>query len=103
MPTGCANCPPITIPCGKRSEEHTSELQSLTNLVCRLLLEKKKKKKTPVRFSLRILRTIERRGTIPDALTRGVAIMLAHHGGSTTEAIDIERRSCCLCDNRELR
>src|ERR1019366_10809133 len=29
---------------GGRSEEHTSELQSLTNLVCRLLLEKKKKK-----------------------------------------------------------
>src|SRR5438093_6066832 len=29
--------------CGHhRSEEHTSELQSLTNLVCRLLLEKKK-------------------------------------------------------------
>src|SRR5258706_10735882 len=28
---------------GERSEEHTSELQSLTNLVCRLLLEKKKK------------------------------------------------------------
>src|SRR5438093_6647997 len=27
-----------------RSEEHTSELQSLTNLVCRLLLEKKKEK-----------------------------------------------------------
>src|SRR5437016_7891768 len=31
--------------CAKRSEEHTSELQSLTNLVCRLLLEKKKKQK----------------------------------------------------------
>src|SRR5258706_11990472 len=32
-----------------RSEEHTSELQSLTNLVCRLLLEKKKTHyKTPV-------------------------------------------------------
>src|SRR5438046_5449956 len=29
----------------ERSEEHTSELQSLTNLVCRLLLEKKKKEK----------------------------------------------------------
>src|SRR5437016_10141768 len=28
-----------------RSEEHTSELQSLTNLVCRLLLEKKKNKR----------------------------------------------------------
>src|SRR2546430_5264801 len=31
-----------------RSEEHTSELQSQSNLVCRLLLEKKKKKMTPV-------------------------------------------------------
>ena len=30
---------------GDRSEEHTSELQSLTNLVCRLLLEKKKNTK----------------------------------------------------------
>src|SRR2546426_3498723 len=29
-----------------RSEEHTSELQSPCNLVCRLLLEKKKKRKT---------------------------------------------------------
>src|SRR6266446_9316904 len=29
---------------GRRSEEHTSELQSPCNLVCRLLLEKKKKK-----------------------------------------------------------
>src|SRR5437016_14463724 len=34
---------PSLKPC--RSEEHTSELQSLTNLVCRLLLEKKKKQK----------------------------------------------------------
>src|SRR5688572_31674874 len=33
-------------PAGRtRSEEHTSELQSQSNLVCRLLLEKKKKKK----------------------------------------------------------
>src|SRR5438046_7184085 len=32
----------------ERSEEHTSELQSLTNLVCRLLLEKKKKTKIKV-------------------------------------------------------
>src|SRR2546430_6635293 len=30
----------------QRSEEHTSELQSQSNLVCRLLLEKKKKKST---------------------------------------------------------
>src|SRR2546425_9434233 len=32
--------------CRTRSEEHTSELQSLAYLVCRLLLEKKKKKKS---------------------------------------------------------
>src|SRR5712664_4345914 len=31
----------------RRSEEHTSELQSRSDLVCRLLLEKKKQKKTP--------------------------------------------------------
>src|SRR2546430_12123421 len=33
----------------KRSEEHTSELQSQSNLVCRLLLEKKKKRTTRAR------------------------------------------------------
>src|SRR5688572_31746846 len=41
--------PPLARPArrpfgGCRSEEHTSELQSQSNLVCRLLLEKKKKK-----------------------------------------------------------
>src|SRR2546426_6990984 len=35
----------------ERSEEHTSELQSPCNLVCRLLLEKKKKIKNPVLFA----------------------------------------------------
>src|SRR2546430_7946612 len=41
-----------------RSEEHTSELQSQSNLVCRLLLEKKKKKKiATVRLDLQSLRT----------------------------------------------
>src|SRR6266853_7007497 len=34
-------------PVALRSEEHTSELQSQSNLVCRLLLEKKKKNKEP--------------------------------------------------------
>src|SRR5256886_6219981 len=33
----------------ERSEEHTSELQSQSNLVCRLLLEKKKKQPSPSR------------------------------------------------------
>src|SRR2546425_9176395 len=36
---------------GPRSEEHTSELQSLAYLVCRLLLEKKKKKTKAVQTS----------------------------------------------------
>src|SRR2546430_9728757 len=36
-----------------RSEEHTSELQSQSNLVCRLLLEKKKKLvRTPIRVEI---------------------------------------------------
>src|SRR4051812_49574362 len=34
----------------RRSEEHTSELQSHVNLVCRLLLEKKKKKKQTIQL-----------------------------------------------------
>src|SRR2546427_3687445 len=36
----------------RRSEEHTSELQSQSNLVCRLLLEKKKKKEITSNISL---------------------------------------------------
>src|SRR2546427_4405002 len=35
-----------------RSEEHTSELQSQSNLVCRLLLEKKKKQQTRTRLRI---------------------------------------------------
>src|SRR5262249_56001097 len=38
-------------PPGGRSEEHTSELQSLTNIVCRLLLEKKKIPRSIVVFA----------------------------------------------------
>src|SRR5438309_3034110 len=37
--------PAAQLPSAKRSEEHTSELQSQFHLVCRLLLEKKKKNK----------------------------------------------------------
>src|SRR5438874_3826218 len=37
---------------GDRSEEHTSELQSRRDLVCRLLLEKKKRKATLRRYTL---------------------------------------------------
>src|SRR3989475_3951801 len=38
----------------RRSEEHTSELQSQSNLVCRLLLEKKKKKQIALNRSLHV-------------------------------------------------
>src|SRR2546425_2182521 len=41
---GLANRPARSCPPDGRSEEHTSELQSLAYLVCRLLLEKKKKR-----------------------------------------------------------
>src|SRR5438034_6650923 len=41
--------PPRSTNSCKRSEEHTSELQSHSDLVCRLLLEKKKKQKTTKR------------------------------------------------------
>src|SRR5690242_21214266 len=38
-----------------RSEEHTSELQSHVNLVCRLLLEKKKKKKIQITIYINVI------------------------------------------------
>src|ERR1022692_3089412 len=45
MATCCCN-PPWHATVAQGSEEHTSELQSPCNLVCRLLLEKKKKQPT---------------------------------------------------------
>src|SRR5256885_15662762 len=59
LPISTTSCPacstaPATAPRGEtasssrtRSEEHTSELQSPCNLVCRLLLEKKKERSRP--------------------------------------------------------
>src|SRR2546430_9727934 len=41
--------------CLKRSEEHTSELQSQSNLVCRLLLEKKKPSSVRLTIGIAIL------------------------------------------------
>src|SRR5215813_15630386 len=42
---GGSTAPRARCACTRRSEEHTSELQSRPHLVCRLLLEKKKKQK----------------------------------------------------------
>src|SRR5438093_8200923 len=49
---------------GGRSEEHTSELQSLTNIVCRLLLEKKKN------INQQILAAVEKEITTTDTPPR---------------------------------
>src|SRR5260370_23153806 len=56
---------PATSACARvcrRSEEHTSELQSHLNLVCRLLLEKKKKKPCGIRRPKGRLVTATRHG-----------------------------------------
>src|SRR5436309_9840470 len=52
----------------RRSEEHTSELQSRENLVCRLLLEKKKDRR-PFHHNRNQQTTIMTRATIPDTAT----------------------------------
>src|ERR1019366_7766336 len=49
-----------------RSEEHTSELQSLTNLVCRLLLEKKKQKRNKTTSQLTARHTNRRSRSLLD-------------------------------------
>src|SRR6266511_2919455 len=46
----------VWVPGSKRSEEHTSELQSRENLVCRLLLEKKKTIKVSAHFAFQHIR-----------------------------------------------
>src|SRR2546430_9634733 len=51
----------LAVSAGDRSEEHTSELQSQSNLVCRLLLEKKKKEPRRPIGTLRRSKQRERR------------------------------------------
>src|SRR2546430_4478777 len=63
-PPWAATCSPGPAP--TRSEEHTSELQSQSNLVCRLLLEKKKKKLSDaIADDRRFWPCRDRRGTFP--------------------------------------
>src|SRR5437016_6955153 len=59
---GCDGCGKCDESLNVRSEEHTSELQSLTNLVCRLLLEKKKK-------TIKLWRLMHHSKRIPPILT----------------------------------
>src|SRR5256885_7413380 len=60
-----------------RSEEHTSELQSPCNLVCRLLLEKKKK---TVNHNIQLYRAPAHDPLTADVLTLKVLSVLACHG-----------------------
>src|SRR5260370_30010562 len=64
-----------------RSEEHTSELQSHLNLVCRLLLEKKKKTKDAA----------ERQGQIQ---VNSKVCMVARTR-SVLLVVELEREACC--------
>src|SRR5829696_6016325 len=68
---------------GLRSEEHTSELQSLTNLVCRLLLEKKKARR--VRPYPAIHPAVHPRGPRRDR--RGGGRVLVRPGGRDGAAV----------------
>src|SRR3972149_7722462 len=61
----CARCGPGAWPA--RSEEHTSELQSQSNLVCRLLLEKKNNKQRTQRRR----QPTQALGSVPHAPVRG--------------------------------
>src|SRR5262249_57227507 len=66
----------------RRSEEHTSELQSLTNLVCRLLLEKKKKRtRNTKRASPDTgVRTYGRKTTrVQNSTMHGTTLLVTHH------------------------
>src|SRR5699024_6005539 len=70
----------------KRSEEHTSELQSRFDLVCRLLLEKKKKKKkNKVKTSMR---TIAERGSVWSSGSRELICRDLDCQDGTIEAAD---------------
>src|SRR5437763_5094375 len=72
---------------GDRSEEHTSELQSPMYLVCRLLLEKKKKSYRTY-YEKNSLRNIDRQSSLP-AKSREII--------STNEKIYYELRVRVLC------
>src|SRR5688500_19843716 len=49
------------VPSAVRSEEHTSELQSPCNLVCRLLLEKKKKKNSEENHAYKYIQVVHQK------------------------------------------
>src|SRR5438093_1813587 len=79
-----------------RSEEHTSELQSLTNIVCRLLLEKKKTKQANPRYTSTSTSSRNARSTSPSPW----AATAEEHGATH---IASRRAHCCATDAAERR
>src|SRR5256885_2340027 len=73
---------------GARSEEHTSELQSPCNLVCRLLLEKKKISMRNIRRRITILLTLSNLKLLR-RITRTESIL---HRNFTRRQVDIQNR-----------
>src|SRR2546430_3329750 len=75
-PPHCRRPPAAYRPAGPRSEEHTSELQSQSNLVCRLLLEKKKHdaRFTSMGFDLLHTRTTRPSTLEPVCISRPLAV-----------------------------
>src|SRR5256886_10229265 len=74
-----------------RSEEHTSELQSQSNLVCRLLLEKKNRNTDKTRASIR-LQAWKTSAHLSSASNRGnILIFKQVHYGFRREASEILR------------
>ena len=69
---GLRPAPDIVI---RRSEEHTSELQSPCNLVCRLLLEKKKQTESTIAISNKHISSADKALVIDDFLANGQAAL----------------------------
>src|SRR2546430_4002597 len=81
----------------RRSEEHTSELQSQSNLVCRLLLEKKKKKE-PQSLKVRDPRARPKDATLLRELRLEAVLMLPVIGrGQRYHIGDIQGTQCRWC------
>src|SRR5260221_785123 len=69
-----------------RSEEHTSELQSHSDLVCRLLLEKKKKRRKSVFTNgLGIMSHITGRDKASDKINKTLTQQQLHHAAHVTQ------------------
>src|SRR2546421_6150614 len=83
-------CPGRSSPSEARSEEHTSELQSRSDLVCRLLLEKKKKNDVRDRNVLTLDYTVISIHT-PPTMTRTAYV---------TVSLWFERASLSQCDGQ---